>query len=95
MIHLADTHDPQFHDPHFPHVHDRIGSLGQARCFIFVGNASIEDSKFDEVNTVAYGSVMNEGESIEDMYRRLTALPMHARHWCLTRHRQVDQEKVL
>jgi hypothetical protein len=41
---------------------------------LLVGNASIQDSKFDELNATVDSFVMNEGESVEDMYRRLTAL---------------------
>ena len=46
---------------------------------LFLGNESIQSSKFDEVNTMADGFVMNEGESTEDMYRRLTALAVQLR----------------
>jgi hypothetical protein len=46
---------------------------------LFLGNARIQSSKFDEFNTTVDGFVMNEGESIEDMYRRLTALAVQLR----------------
>ncbi|KAK1619426.1 hypothetical protein QYE76_024943 [Lolium multiflorum] len=41
---------------------------------IFLGNESIQSSPFDEVNNMANNFVMIEGESPEDMYRRLIAL---------------------
>ena len=46
---------------------------------LFLGNESIQSSKFDEVNTMADGFVMNEGESAEDMHQRLTALAVQLR----------------
>jgi hypothetical protein len=46
---------------------------------LFVGNTSIQDSNFDEVNTAPDGFVLNEGESLEDMYRRLTSITVQMR----------------
>ncbi|KAK1664531.1 hypothetical protein QYE76_052690 [Lolium multiflorum] len=41
---------------------------------LFLGNESIQSSRFDEVNNMADNFVMVEGESPEEMYRRLIAL---------------------
>ncbi|KAK1620182.1 hypothetical protein QYE76_025699 [Lolium multiflorum] len=41
---------------------------------LFLGNASIQSSRFDEVNNMADNFVMIEGETPEEMYRRLIAL---------------------
>ncbi|KAK1694357.1 hypothetical protein QYE76_011054 [Lolium multiflorum] len=41
---------------------------------LFLGNESIQSSHFDEVNNMADKFVMIEGESPEEMYRRLIAL---------------------
>jgi hypothetical protein len=41
---------------------------------LFLGNESIQSSRFDEVNNMADNFVMIEGESPEEMYRRLIAL---------------------
>jgi hypothetical protein len=43
------------------------------------GNESNQSSKFDEVNTGADGFVMNDSETAEDMFRRLTALAVPMR----------------
>jgi hypothetical protein len=74
MIHLAITPKDQAHIrtcKTAKEARDKINAL-------FVGNTSIQDSKFDDFST-ADGFVMNEGESIEDMYRRLTALVVQMR----------------
>jgi hypothetical protein len=64
-----------------PHMQERQGCLGVGTSLIhsLSENASIHDLKFDEVNTIADGFVMHEGESVEDMYRRLTALAVEMR----------------
>ncbi|KAK1616982.1 hypothetical protein QYE76_022499 [Lolium multiflorum] len=41
---------------------------------LFLENASIQSSRFDEVNNMADNFVMIEGETPEEMYRRLIAL---------------------
>jgi hypothetical protein len=46
---------------------------------LFLGNESIQSSCFDEVNNMADNVVMIEGESAEEMYRRLTALAVQMR----------------
>ncbi|KAK1653911.1 hypothetical protein QYE76_071716 [Lolium multiflorum] len=70
MIHMAVT----------PKDHAHIRSLKTAKEAwdkldkLFLGNESIQSSRFDEVNNMADNFVMNEGESPEEMYRRLIAL---------------------
>jgi hypothetical protein len=44
---------------------------------LFLGNESIQRSKFDEVNTA--GFVMDEGKTAKDMYQRLTTLAVQMR----------------
>ncbi|KAK1686022.1 hypothetical protein QYE76_046870 [Lolium multiflorum] len=41
---------------------------------LFLGNESIQSSRFDEVNNMADNFLMQEGESTEEVHRRLTAL---------------------
>ncbi|KAK1692593.1 hypothetical protein QYE76_009290 [Lolium multiflorum] len=68
------------HMPVTPKDHAHIRSLKTAKEAwdkldkIFLGNESIQISHFDEVNNMADNFVMNEGESPEEMYRRLIAL---------------------
>ena len=75
MIHMAVTPKDRAH----------IRSLETAKeawdhlTHLFLGNESIQSSRFDEVNTMADGFVMNDGETVEDMYRRLTALALTMR----------------
>jgi hypothetical protein len=41
---------------------------------LFIINESIQDSKFEEFNTISNSFIMNEGETAEDMYRQFVAL---------------------
>ena len=41
---------------------------------LYIGNASIQSSKFDEVNNESDGFAMQDDETPEDMYRRLKFL---------------------
>ena len=41
---------------------------------LFIGNESIQSSKFDELNSESEGFHMFEGEDPKEMYRRLTTL---------------------
>ncbi|KAK1608652.1 hypothetical protein QYE76_032325 [Lolium multiflorum] len=69
MIHLAVTPKDRAHIPLYnttKEAWDKIDAL-------FVGNESIQDSKFEEVNTTADDFVTNERETVEDMYLQLVA----------------------
>jgi hypothetical protein len=69
MIHLAVIPKDRAHICLYnttKEVWDKIDAL-------FVGNESIQDSKFEEVNTTADDFMTNERETVEDMYRRLVA----------------------
>jgi hypothetical protein len=80
MIHLAVYPKDRAHIHTLNIAKEAWDSLDE----LFLGNESIQRSKFDEVNTMADGFVMNEGESAEDMYRRLTKLVMQLRDLCAT-----------
>ena len=71
MIHLAVTPKDRAHIHSCKTAKETWDQLEN----LFLGNESIQSSKFDEVNTAADGFVMIEGETAEDMYWRLTALP--------------------
>jgi hypothetical protein len=43
---------------------------------LFLGNEGIQSSRFDEVNNAADNFVMLEGETAEEVHRRLTALAL-------------------
>ena len=75
MIHLAVSPKDRAHIRTLKTAKEAWDRLDE----LFLGNESIQSSKFDEVNTMADGFVMNEGESAEDMYRRLTALAVQLR----------------
>ncbi|KAK1609416.1 hypothetical protein QYE76_033089 [Lolium multiflorum] len=69
MIHMAIT--PK--DPHIRSLKTAKEAWDKLEK-LFLGNASIQSSRFDEVNNMADNFVMIEGESPEEMYRRLIAL---------------------
>ncbi|KAK1670530.1 hypothetical protein QYE76_058689 [Lolium multiflorum] len=70
MIHMAVTPKDRAHIRTLKTAKEAWDKLDK----LFLGNESIQSSRFDEVNTMANGFIMGEGESAEDMYRRLIAL---------------------
>ncbi|KAK1618540.1 hypothetical protein QYE76_024057 [Lolium multiflorum] len=70
MIHMAVTPKDRAHIRSLKTAKEALNKLNK----LFLGNESIQSSRFNEVNNMADNFVMNEGESPEDMYRRLIAL---------------------
>ncbi|KAK1669936.1 hypothetical protein QYE76_058095 [Lolium multiflorum] len=70
MIHMAITPKDRAHIRSLKTAKEAWNKLDK----LFLGNESIQSSRFDEVNNMADNFVMNEGESPEEMYRRLIAL---------------------
>ncbi|KAK1631589.1 hypothetical protein QYE76_005904 [Lolium multiflorum] len=70
MIHMAVTPKDRAHIRSLKTAKEAWDKLDK----LFLGNESIQSSRFDEVNNMADNFVMNEGESPEEMYRRLIAL---------------------
>ncbi|KAK1610929.1 hypothetical protein QYE76_034602 [Lolium multiflorum] len=70
MIHMAITHKDRTHIRSLKTAKEAWDKLEK----LFLGNASIQSSRFDEVNNMADNFVMVEGETPEEMYRRLIAL---------------------
>ncbi|KAK1603105.1 hypothetical protein QYE76_037235 [Lolium multiflorum] len=70
MIHMAVTPKDRAHIRSLKTAKEAWNKLDK----LFLGNESIQSSRFDEVNNMADNFVMNEGESPEEMYRRLIAL---------------------
>ncbi|KAK1666022.1 hypothetical protein QYE76_054181 [Lolium multiflorum] len=70
MIHMAVTPKDRAHIHSLKTAKEAWNKLDK----LFLGNESIQSSRFDEVNNMADNFVMNEGESPEEMYRRLIAL---------------------
>ncbi|KAK1693890.1 hypothetical protein QYE76_010587 [Lolium multiflorum] len=72
MIHMAVTPKDRAHIRSLKTAKEAWNKLDK----LFLGNESIQCSRFDKVNNMADNFVMNEGESPEEMYRRLIALAM-------------------
>ncbi|KAK1683184.1 hypothetical protein QYE76_044032 [Lolium multiflorum] len=70
MIHMAVTPKDRAHIRSLKTAKEAWDKLDK----LFLGNASIQSSRFDEVNNMADNFVMIEGETPEEMYRRLIAL---------------------
>jgi hypothetical protein len=70
MIHLDVTPKDHAHIRSLKTAKEAWDKLGK----LFLGNGSIQSSRFNEVNNMADDFVMKEGESPEEMYRRLIAL---------------------
>ncbi|KAK1558137.1 hypothetical protein QYE76_017536 [Lolium multiflorum] len=70
MIHMAITPKDRAHIRSLKTAKEAWDKLEK----LFLGNASIQSSRFDEVNNMADNFVMIEGETPEEMYRRLIAL---------------------
>ncbi|KAK1616573.1 hypothetical protein QYE76_022090 [Lolium multiflorum] len=70
MIHMAVTPKDRAHIFSLKTAKEAWNELDK----LFLGNESIQNSRFDEVNNMADNFVMIEGESPEEMYRRLIAL---------------------
>ncbi|KAK1681241.1 hypothetical protein QYE76_042089, partial [Lolium multiflorum] len=70
MIHMAVTPKDRAHIRSLKTAKEAWDKLDK----LFLRNESIQSSRFDEVNNMADNFVMNEGESQEEMYRRLIAL---------------------
>ncbi|KAK1682939.1 hypothetical protein QYE76_043787 [Lolium multiflorum] len=70
MIHMAVTPKDRAHIRSLKTAKEAWDKLDK----LFLGNESIQSSRFDEVNNMADNFVMNEGETPEEMYRRLIAL---------------------
>ncbi|KAK1611543.1 hypothetical protein QYE76_035216 [Lolium multiflorum] len=70
MIHLAVTPKDRAHIRSLKTAKEAWDELDK----LFLGNGSIQSSRFNEVNNMANDFVMIEGESPEEMYRRLIAL---------------------
>ncbi|KAK1630880.1 hypothetical protein QYE76_005195 [Lolium multiflorum] len=70
MIHLAVTPKDRAHIRSLKTAKEAWNKLDK----LFLGNESIQSSRFDEVNNMADNFVMIEGETPEEMYRRLIAL---------------------
>ncbi|KAK1615927.1 hypothetical protein QYE76_021444 [Lolium multiflorum] len=70
MIHMAITPKDRAHIRSLKTAKEAWDKLEK----LFLGNASIQSSRFDEVNNMADNFVMVEGETPEEMYRRLIAL---------------------
>ncbi|KAK1667730.1 hypothetical protein QYE76_055889 [Lolium multiflorum] len=70
MIHMAVTPKDRAHIRSLKTAKEAWDKLDK----LFLGNESIQSSRFDEVNNMAYKFVMIEGESPEEMYRHLIAL---------------------
>ncbi|KAK1665502.1 hypothetical protein QYE76_053661 [Lolium multiflorum] len=70
MIHMAVTPKDRAHIRSLKTAKEAWNKLDK----LFLANESIQSSRFDEVNNMADNFVMNEGESPEEMYRRLIAL---------------------
>ncbi|KAK1694494.1 hypothetical protein QYE76_011191 [Lolium multiflorum] len=70
MIHMAVTPKDRAHIRSLKTAKEAWDKLDK----LFLGNESIQRSRFDEVNNMADNFVMIEGESPEEMYRRLIAL---------------------
>ncbi|KAK1667962.1 hypothetical protein QYE76_056121 [Lolium multiflorum] len=70
MIHMAVTPKDRAHIRSLKTAKEAWDKLDK----LFLGNESIQSSHFDEVNNMADNFVMIEGESPEEMYRRLIAL---------------------
>ncbi|KAK1619040.1 hypothetical protein QYE76_024557 [Lolium multiflorum] len=70
MIHMAVTPKDRAHIRLLKTAKEAWDKLDK----LFLGNESIQSSRFDEVNNMADNFIMNEGESPEEMYRRLIAL---------------------
>jgi hypothetical protein len=75
MIHLAVSPKDRAHIRMLKTAKEAWDKLDE----VFLGNESIQSSKFDEAHAEADAFIMNEGESAEDMYRRLTALAVKLR----------------
>ncbi|KAK1643686.1 hypothetical protein QYE76_061491 [Lolium multiflorum] len=70
MIHMAITPKDRAHIRSLKTAKEAWDKLEK----LFLGNASIQSSRFDEVNNMADNFIMIEGESPEEMYRRLISL---------------------
>ncbi|KAK1607116.1 hypothetical protein QYE76_030789 [Lolium multiflorum] len=70
MIHMAVTPKDRAHIRSLKTAKEAWDKLDK----LFLGNESIQSSRFDEVNNMANNFVMVEGESPEEMYQRLIAL---------------------
>ncbi|KAK1682668.1 hypothetical protein QYE76_043516 [Lolium multiflorum] len=70
MIHMAVTPKDRTHIRSLKTAKEAWDKLDK----LFLGNESIQSSRFDEVNNMADNFVMVEVESPEEMYRRLIAL---------------------
>ena len=70
MIHMAISPKDRAHIRSIKTAKEACDKLEK----LFLGNASIQSSRFDEVNNMADNFVMIEGETPEEMYRRLIAL---------------------
>ncbi|KAK1607395.1 hypothetical protein QYE76_031068 [Lolium multiflorum] len=75
MIHMAVTPKDRTHIRSLKTAKEAWDKLDK----LFLGNASIQSSRFDEVNNMADNFVMIEGETPEEMYRR--SRRTNARSW--------------
>ncbi|KAK1627192.1 hypothetical protein QYE76_001507 [Lolium multiflorum] len=72
MIHMAVTPKDRSHIRTYKTAKQAWERLEK----LFLGNESIQSSRFEEVNNAANNFVMLEGETAEEVHRRLTALAL-------------------